>query len=63
MSGHAWEKNVLAPARLDLGKPEVCWFPRCWKCGCLVTACGKELVYRPTPSAEWTREQPPCGGP
>lgn len=59
---HTWQENVLAPARFDLKKPQVNWFPTCAACGCLVTGSGASLIYRATPRSEWSKTEPACAG-
>ena len=60
---HAWVENVVVPARWnDRGFliPACTFFPKCERCGCLVTEQAKTLLFRATPSAAWTTTEPAC---
>jgi hypothetical protein len=61
---HAWQPTVLAPARLDKGRPAVPWWPKCGTCGTQVCQTGygskAQVFYRPTSSHEWESTEPPC---
>ena len=60
---HAWQKTVLAPARLDRGTPEVRWWPHCGTYGAQVAVSGKTLLYRATAIEEWVAVEPSCAAP
>lgn len=63
MTEHRWERNLLALERVDQrGKrhPEVPWFPKCIRCGCLAAPSGGGVIYRATPRDEWTTTAPAC---
>ena len=64
---HAFAQNEVLPERqvtTEAGEtitiPPFYWFPKCTRCGTLVSEAGGKTLFRPTGRWTWTTTMPPC---